>query len=173
MIHLSLLLISGGLIMWTFHTNARRKRSAAMKSSLTHSNHIDTPEEELKKPAGGGQPDYSEISRLFRIGDMHFTRGSFEEAEQHFIKVLAQDPQHVKALDKLGLIYIQQNQPRKAEMIYRKLFSISQKSLPITVIMDAVYIIKNALRKPWRPMKMLLNWMEANPLVLSARANLL
>ena len=100
---------------------------------------------------------------------MHFTRGSFEEAEQHFIKVLAQDPQHVKALDKLGLIYIQQNQPRKAEMIYRKLFSISQKSLPITVIMDAVYIIKNALRKPWRPMKMLLNWMEANPLVLSAR----
>lgn len=71
--------------------------------------------------------DYSEVNRAYRIADMHFARGDFEEAEKWFIRVLARHEYHPEALNRLGVIYIQQNNPRRAEILYRKLFAITQK----------------------------------------------
>jgi len=76
----------------------------------------------------GDQPlDFGEINRAFRIGDMHFTRSNFAEAEKWFIKVLALNENHKEALNQLGVIYMQNGNNRRAEILYRKLFSITQK----------------------------------------------
>lgn len=127
MIHLFLAFTSGVLLVALF----AKKRSAdpSLMSRLRHDAdrqepEAETAEENLTAPK---DVDISEVSRVFRIGDMHFSRGDFEEAEKWFIKTLALDSQHTEAHNLLGVIYIQQKNPRRAEILYRKLFSITQK----------------------------------------------
>ena len=68
--------------------------------------------------------DFSEVNRTFRIADMHFSRGDLETAEKHFIKVLSIYEHHQEALNRLGVIYIQQKQEYKAELLYQKLLKL-------------------------------------------------
>ncbi len=72
-------------------------------------------------------PDFSEVNRTFRVGDMHFLRNDLVEAERCFIKVLSLYKHHQEALNRLGVIYIQQKQPYKAELLYRKLLKLNQR----------------------------------------------
>lgn len=71
--------------------------------------------------------DIADVNRLYRIAEMHFSRGNFEEAEKSFIKVLAQQEDHTEAMNRLGVIYIQQGNSRRAEMLYRTLLSVTQR----------------------------------------------
>lgn len=87
----------------------------------------DLPENDPDDPLSDQPLDFAEINRAFRIGDMHFTRGNFGEAEKWFIKVLALNENHREALNQLGVIYMQNGNNRRAEILYRKLFSITQR----------------------------------------------
>lgn len=86
-----------------------------------------TPTSSSFTTAAASKLDYSAINRAYRIADMHFSRGDFVEAEKWFIKVLALHEYHPEALNLLGVIYIQQNNLKKAALIYRKLLSSTQK----------------------------------------------
>ncbi len=81
------------------------------------------------KPKGRSESshDFSTVNRAFRRGEMHFARGNFEEAEKWFIKVLSLFEDHQEALNRLGVIYIQQKQLSKAELLFRKLLTLNQK----------------------------------------------
>ncbi|MBI2453812.1 tetratricopeptide repeat protein [Candidatus Peregrinibacteria bacterium] len=107
---------------------ARREKSKQgwMVGQLTHSGKEKDDAEEAES-ARKNDIDYSEASRAYRIGDMHFSRGDFAEAEKWFIKTLAMHDQHAEALNRLGVIYVQQGNARRAEILYRKLLSITQK----------------------------------------------
>jgi len=124
-----------GGICWIIYKNLKRYRS------IFHMN-IEEPsspeavaaekkaEDEFDmniQPIDEKTLNLSEINRAFRIAEMHFTRGNFDEAEKFFLKVLSLHPQHTETLNRLGVIYIQRGNSRKAEMLYRKLLSITQK----------------------------------------------
>lgn len=134
MIPLIVAIISGSGLVLLFVGEAKKLRrkqghtmtlETAAEAEAAADAEVHTEATDL--PPGAEDPDFADIGRAYRIGDMHFARGAFDEAEKYFIKVLAVDPKHIDALDRLGVIYIQQGNPRKAEMIYRELFSITQK----------------------------------------------
>lgn len=87
----------------------------------------DQKETSKPVPLPPDELDFAAINRAYRIADMHFSRGNFEEAEKWFVRVLALNEYHAESLNLLGVIYIHQNNFRKAKLIYRKLLSITQK----------------------------------------------
>lgn len=87
----------------------------------------ETDDNKAKSGINAIELDYSKINRAYRIADMHFSRGDFQEAEKWLIKVLALHDSHAESLNKLGVIYIQQGNYQKAKIIFRKLLSVTQK----------------------------------------------
>lgn len=71
--------------------------------------------------------NYGLINRTFRKADFHFARGEWEEAEKGFVKVLSLHEHHTEALNRLGVIYLEQNQLTKAELIFKKLLATPAK----------------------------------------------
>lgn len=126
MISLLIAFTSLGIIIWIFKTHSVKVSKKAWWSHVS-SESTDAPESSLSAHQNPATLDYSEINRAYRIADMHFSRGDFEEAEKWFIRVLALHEYHPEALNRLGVIYIQGGNPRRAEILYRKLFSVTQK----------------------------------------------
>lgn len=128
-------LISGGCLIFLFRKYHRRIVLAHVVMKLSAPNGLSeaVPQKQATSLSATAespiapQLDYGEINRAYRIADMHFSRGDFPEAEKWFIKVLARNEDHPEALNRLGVIYIQQNNLRKAELIYRKLLSKTQR----------------------------------------------
>lgn len=121
-----------GIIIWIFNIQSRMAKSKNMKigpwpHELDSGKQGADEEEEGPAPVKPEDLNYTDLSRVYRIADMHFARGDLEEAEKWFIKALAFDPNHPEALNRLGVIYIQQGNARRAEILYRKLLSITQK----------------------------------------------
>lgn len=87
------------------------------------------PAEEVQgeSEAPAPQIDFNAMSRAFRVADMHFSRGKFDEAEKHFIKVLSYNEHHPEALNRLGVIYIQKEDLRRAELLFKKLLDLKPK----------------------------------------------
>lgn len=129
MIQLLIALAAGALLVWIMKS---RMNAVRPKGTGSFSQPEEKEEQIFTDSTDPSAPDpstlnHSEINRAYRIADMHFSRGDFEEAEKWFIKVLALHEYHPETLNRLGVIYIQQNNPRRAEILYRKLFSVTQK----------------------------------------------
>lgn len=134
MISFFIAIASLALIVWIMHvySDARSGRARVNEVSWLVSSHAAPPtgnEDAVSEENSFHESsrDFSEINRAYRIADMHFSRGDFEEAERWFIKVLALHEDHPEALNRLGVIYIQQGNARRAEILYQKLLSITQK----------------------------------------------
>lgn len=128
MIYLLIASISAFMLVWIFRTYGKAISAKKSVQWMTKTNSAQSDAAEEKPPSPRpGELDFSEINRAYRIADMHFSRGDILEAEKWFIKVLAAHEHHAEALNKLGVIYIQQGNPRRAEILYRKLLSITQK----------------------------------------------
>ncbi len=63
--------------------------------------------------------DYKQLNQNFNQADYHFSRGNLREAEKGFIKVISLKQDHPEANNKLGIIYMRLQQPKKAEAIFR------------------------------------------------------
>ncbi len=128
MIQLLIAILAAAALVVIFKSRERKNPSAWRARELPSNVDIsDAPQQDPAAPAEENELDHSEINRSYRIADMHFARGDFKEAEKYFIKVLALHEQHPEALNRLGVIYIHQNNPGRAEIIFRKLFSVTQK----------------------------------------------
>lgn len=137
MIYLILALFAAAILIWIFKSNAktlRRKNNLQWKSTIANeprefsaSTSYTEADSAATDTADTSNLNYLDINRAYRIADMHFSRGDFEEAEKWFIQVLARNEYHTEAINRLGVIYIQQGNPRRAEILYRKLFSVTQK----------------------------------------------
>lgn len=123
--------VSLALIIWILHVHSQKdgKRGAYAWLVEPNASQISKTEdpEEIEKKQDPVTKDTGEINRTYRIADMHFARGDFEEAERWFIKVLARNEDHTETLNRLGVIYIQQGNPRRAEILYQKLLGLTQK----------------------------------------------
>ena len=68
--------------------------------------------------------DYKEISDTFNKAETLYAKKDYIEAKKTYISVLTLNPTHVGANNKLGLIYLKEGSPSKAEAIFRKLVEI-------------------------------------------------
>lgn len=88
--------------------------------------------------------DYKQLNQTYNNADYHYSRGEFAEAERGFIKVIALKEDHPEANNKLGIIYMKQNQHKKAEAIYRFLTEVyPQRPLYYSNLGRALYNQKN------------------------------
>ena len=120
------------IVIWIFRNhrriiNAKQSIVRTIDDSVAADVSNEATDAQSTSPVDPKALDYSQINRAYRIADMHFSRGDFKEAEKWFIKVLALHPEHTESLNRLGVIYIQNNNARRAELLYRKLLSITQK----------------------------------------------
>lgn len=119
------------LILWILkkHDSEKSHIVAAVRSLEMEKKDEEVQPKETAdfKKDEAAQVELPETNRVYRIADMHFSRGDFGEAEKWLIKVLAGDGNHAEALNKLGVVYLQQGNNRRAEILYRKLMSITQK----------------------------------------------
>lgn len=120
-------LLSVIAIIWIFRAREKKERASAKTAWLTETEKPDLDKEKVQLKTDLHTLDYSEINRAYRVADMHFSRGDFEEAEKWLIKVLALHDSHPESLNCLGVIYVHQNNLKKAGILYRKLLSITQK----------------------------------------------
>lgn len=128
MTQLIIALLSASGLVWIFKKYSRKSNlSARIIFSAKHTAEHESPARCEKTNIEPGKLNYAAINRAYRIADMHFSRGDFHEAEKWLIKVLALHEYHPEALNKLGVIYIHNGNPKKAELIFRKLLSITQK----------------------------------------------
>ena len=79
--------VSLAALVWLYQKNARRygaqeqtHRSWLVKDGVPK----PTPDDEPEAPKPPAVLDYNAINRAYRIADMRFLRGDFEEAEKWF-----------------------------------------------------------------------------------------
>jgi len=72
--------------------------------------------------------DYQAISDIFNKADVAFSKGDYSEAQKGFIRVLSMHPDHVGSNYRLALIYLHQDIPSKADVIFRHLIKLEPKN---------------------------------------------
>ena len=72
--------------------------------------------------------DHRQISKTFNQADLLYSQKQFDKAEKIFIEVLAVQPNHLMANNKLGLIYLQREKFIKAEAIFIKLIELEPRN---------------------------------------------
>ena len=90
-----------------------------------------TVEEMIPPPEKIDPKNAARADSLIKRADIHLNKGEVNEAQKLLIQALSLDPSAIEAYNKLGLIYLRQEQFGKAESIYRKLI--------LTVLNEAAY----------------------------------
>lgn len=70
----------------------------------------------------------NEAKVAYSKADIAFRCGKILEAKKILIQVLSFDPNHIEAHNKLGLLYLQEGEPTKAEAMFRKITKIKKQS---------------------------------------------
>lgn len=95
-------------ILHHFHFHDREKFEVTVDEMLP-----DKDKSDPKKAA--------KAAILYKKAETDLEKGDLRNAQKILIQVIALDPSSIEAYNKLGLIYLRQNQFCKAENIYRKL----------------------------------------------------
>lgn len=97
------------------------KRGLKLPTKLTKEDVEVTAKEMIPDPSTVDSKLKVKGANLFKKAELALKDGQLEDAEKLFIQAIAMDPSHVLAHAKLGMIYLNQEQYGKAELIYRKL----------------------------------------------------
>lgn len=79
------------------------------------------------------------VRETLQAGETHLAQGLFYDAERDFIRVLAFHPNHVQALHKLGMIYMQQENMIKAEEMFRTLVKVKKSPVYFSNLALSLY----------------------------------
>ena len=105
-----------------------KAKAAKIKPAVVKGSQMQTATTTEESRATNNEPlDFYNINKYFRLAETQFARGELDEAEKSFIKVLSYQDTHPETLNKLGIIYIQQNDLRKAELMFNKLIETKTK----------------------------------------------
>ncbi|MBU2524358.1 tetratricopeptide repeat protein [Patescibacteria group bacterium] len=69
-----------------------------------------------------------ELVETARKAETLFSRGELDEAEKEYIKVLSLQEDHCDAMNRLGIIYLQQENYPKAELMLKKLIDLNSRN---------------------------------------------
>lgn len=79
------------------------------------------------------------IRRTFLKADTHLSRGEFDEAEPLFMAIIEEDPSHVEAHSKLGMLYMKKQDFPNAELYFSKLVNLKQDPIFFSNLGAALY----------------------------------
>ena len=83
---------------------------------------LDEALERFEKSAG--RPEMMEAS-LFYIGMIHFKRGEYRKASEHFKKLLEGNPENISAYNNLAVTLERMGMAKEAELLYHEALKIS------------------------------------------------
>lgn len=90
---------------------------------------------------------FPEIKKLFRKAETELSRGDVEHAQQLLVQLLALDPSHKEANEKLGLIYLKTDQPKKAELIYENMLEVDPRNAVMLSNLGLAYYKQNKYKE--------------------------
>ncbi len=79
------------------------------------------------------------IRKAFMKADTHLSRNEFEEAEPLFVAIIQEDPSHLDAHHKLGLMYMKMGRFGEAELYFSKLVNLKQDPVYFSNLGAALY----------------------------------
>lgn len=128
--NLIIIIISAlGLILLTYRRIKLYKKNNFSQPIMPR---VEKPKEkipnEIKVRKVGKRINYKELKKIFSQAEMFFTKENLEESAKSFLNVLAIDSDHEEATNKLGLIYLKQGLPGKAEILFTKLTEMYPKN---------------------------------------------
>ena len=79
------------------------------------------------------------VRKNFLMADTHLSRNEFEEAEPLFVAIIEEDPSHLDAHHKLGLMYMKMGRFGDAELYFSKLVNLKQDPVYFSNLGAALY----------------------------------
>src|SRR3989338_88678 len=79
------------------------------------------------------------VRKTFLKADTHLSRNEFEEAEPLFVAIIEEDPSHLDAHHKLGLMYMKMGRFGDAELYFSKLVNLKQDPVYFSNLGAALY----------------------------------
>lgn len=111
-----------------FPDNAEPEADRVSAAASINSSEVD----ELPELEGGVRKAYSRA-------EVFFGRNQLEEAEPLFLAILEEDPSHLDAHHKLGLLYLKQGYFPQAELYFSKLVNLKQDPIYFSNLGMALY----------------------------------
>lgn len=103
---------------------SKRKRVfSQLFHHITEEKHEITAQEMIPSPGSINPKNAVKGRTMFKRAEAFLGKGDLNDTEKLLIQSLSLDPSNLEAYNKLGLIYLKQNQYKKAEMLFRKLVS--------------------------------------------------
>ncbi|QQR54420.1 tetratricopeptide repeat protein [Candidatus Peregrinibacteria bacterium] len=99
---------------------------------LSEASMATAPKPELPRLEGG-------VRKAFLRADVFFGRNQLDEAEPLFLAILAEEPTHLDAHHKLGLLYLKRGDFPSAELYFSKLVNLKQDPVYFSNLGIALY----------------------------------
>lgn len=73
---------------------------------------------------------FDEQKELYKKGSAALEFGKLDEAEEYFTQIIAEDPEHLDTLNKLGVVYIYRQDKEKAKEYFQKCLASKDNHVP-------------------------------------------
>ena len=81
-----------------------------------------------------------ELDSLFQEGSDLLRQGRLEESEKLFVKILALNPEHLEALNKMGVVCATRKNFPKAEEYFQKVLAVEPSHVPALTNLGSVFL---------------------------------
>ena len=123
------------------------RRMRMTQKDLLFQEHLAEEQAEEKEEAVEFEEDENQtasdllgsVRKTFLKADTHLSRNEFEEAEPLFVAIIAENPSHLDAHHKLGLMYMKMGRFGDAELYFSKLVNLKQDPVYFSNLGAALY----------------------------------
>ncbi len=88
-----------------------------------------------------------EVDSLFQKGNNLLRQGRSAESEECFAKILALNPEHLEALNKMGVIYASRQNFSKAEEYFQTVLAIEPSHVPALTNLGSIFLEKGNIEQ--------------------------
>ncbi len=114
-----------------------------------------------QKIDGVGKTNKSEIAHLIEQGEVFFSKGQLQSAQQEFEKVLEISPKNATALNNLGVLYYHQGDHTEASEYYKKAIEIQPENITFQKnLAEIKYVILGQVQEA---LQIYINILQAHP----------
>ena len=123
------------------------RRMRMTQKDLLFQEHLAEEQAEEKEEAVEFEEDENQtasdllgsVRKTFLKADTHVSRNEFEEAEPLFVAIIEENPSHLDAHHKLGLMYMKMGRFGDAELYFSKLVNLKQDPVYFSNLGAALY----------------------------------
>ncbi len=99
------------------------------------------------RPSGEEKNKKVETDELFQKGNRLLRQGRLDESEECFAKILAHNPKHLNALNKMGVVCATRRNFPKAEEYFQKILAIEPSHVPALTNLGSIFLEYGNIKK--------------------------